>query len=293
MKKFLPWLERLEEYRDLILDEKEAEATEKINILYVALTRAVDNLIIVAEDDQKPNPKKGVGDLTGITGLIRQTLDKLSDYESDPEVYAPLSEVRAEEKRSDALNLQNQRFSGSEKVSRDPAPGLDRLKSHDLTFDDTKRLRGLMIHEFFERLRRPDEKEIASAQRFIRAKYADSLGPESLDETLSEQNIQTLIEKARVHGLFGQWDRDFSEYTLYDKDGRKHILDRLLIRFTKNGNPGEILILDFKTGRSYREEDDDDEKQKIRYVKLIREQLEKSAAGSDYLERVRFEYVEI
>ncbi|MDR1831571.1 MAG: UvrD-helicase domain-containing protein [Fusobacteriaceae bacterium] len=293
MKKFLPWLERLEEYRDLILDEKEAEATEKINILYVALTRAVDNLIIVAEDDQKPNPKKGVGDLTGITGLIRQTLEKLSDFESDSELYAPLSEVKAEEKRSVALNLQNQRFSKSEKVSREPAPGLDRLKSHDLAFDDTKRLRGLMIHEFFEHLRRPEAAEIASAARFVRAKYADSLGPVTIDETLSEQNIRALTEKAKTCGLFGDWDRDFSEYALYDKDGRKNILDRLLVRFPKDGKPGEILILDFKTGRSYREEDDDDEKQKIRYVKLIRGQLENSPAGNVYSDRIRFEYVEL
>ncbi len=105
--------------------------------------------------------------------------------------------------------------------------------------------------------------EIASKKTI--AKYGSLMRRDKLDAVL--QKVNTFIDSHSEYFDNSKWDKIFNEYTFFNENGKELRIDRLMIDTTKK----EILIVDFKTGSIYEEEQLDRYKEVIEKLPVVKQ----------------------
>ncbi|MDR3258848.1 MAG: UvrD-helicase domain-containing protein [Fusobacteriaceae bacterium] len=282
-------IKRLDEYKDLVLDGMEVEAQEALNVIYVVLTRAIDNLILVfegdfssddkiAEDKAEEKKKSKIKD----PELFQATVESVKNYKNDDNIFVKIDSenikninIKNENSNTTIVKLdnENENLSFSRKISyKDDRELISELEKSEIEIDDYKRMRGIIVHYFLENLKTASDNEIKLAREMARSKYAMEMG-ESIDDILSNDNIDRIISECKKMDIFSGWNNILSEYIMFDEDGKESRVDRIMVRFPKNGERGLIRIVDFKTGGH-------DEEQSERYVNLVKKELENLENGN-------------
>ena len=224
--------ERIENY-----DKKIKE--EEINNFYVALTRPKNNLIVIYENrlfEDKALNESNINDFFSCE-LGKLSLDEKNFNNED---------VVEENFENDISNSQSYFlapiFENEEKIEN-----IEINDSKFLLETEEKRIRGILVHYFFENLKYGTDKEVEFSKALCYKKYLSYFGEEKLNKIFSKENIKMFLTKDKE--IFSKkWDHIYSEYVLYDYEEKKEYrIDRLMIK--DNGDDtGEIYIVDFKTG---------------------------------------------
>ena len=242
--------ERIENY-----DKKIRQ--EETNNFYVALTRPKNNLIVIYED--RFLEKKSINELSK-EELKEINLKNISFGKLfiDDFFTCELGELSLDEKISNNKDIVEENFENdiSNSQSYFLAPifeneeEIENIEINDSKFlleTEEKRIRGILVHYFFENLKYGTDKEVEFSKALCYKKYLSYFGEEKLNKIFSKENIKMFLTKDKE--IFSKkWDHIYSEYVLYDYEEKKEYrIDRLMIK--DNGDDtGEIYIVDFKTG---------------------------------------------
>lgn len=194
---------------------KEVEEEEKINNLYVALTRAKNNLIIISEN-----------------------------LESDV-----LGELKIEDSEESMKTKDNKNYSlKTESIIYQARENFEINPSKFILATEEKRMLGILIHYFLENIKYGYQEEIDYAIKLCYKNYISYFGEEKLIRIFSKKNIEKIFEI--VGDIFSdKWDYIYSEYEIYDYENKKsYRADRIMIKDDDGSKNGEIYIVDYKTG---------------------------------------------
>lgn len=218
-------------------NEKEKEAIEEINNLYVALTRPKKNLVIVIEDEKMTED----GNIKAM--MLDEKIGELT--------FSVGEKSQKQEEEFLNISLCNDEKEYKLDIDENNNFGLEKIKTHTLAVEN-KRVRGNIVHFFLENLENWEEKEIEIAKKITFTRYSSVVGNEELLEILSDRNI--LIIKEKCKELFSEkWDYIYREYPIYLKnqttdESETVRLDRVMIKKSSKNEQGIIFIADYKTG---------------------------------------------
>lgn len=256
-----------------ILHDQAAEFGRKqkidaLNVAYVALTRAVNELVIITREE-RPRTKDNLGQYIAraIRSLTRENIEKdmrLNDRSRD--WILPLSEYFD----GSVLTLGNPTAPHIQE-KKDPdrqefklplfVPGdnetIITLSKTDLDYFDfnVPRHRGNFLHKVMSRVRKREDMPLALRRAAYRAHLTE-------DQTeMCRQALQQALDDPRTDRWFVRCRRILNEYTI-SSDGE---IDRRPDRIVWTSD-GTIDIIDYKFG----EHDDRYSKQVRRYVSLMR-----------------------
>ena len=251
--------------------EKKAEM-EEINNLYVALSRAENDLHLYVEAPRKIKVDQDLMwagssydyyEKMLLNAVEAVNLTELLEVEAAGQPLQIEAEAMSSRPQLNPLNKylkQKKREPKSEEKEEKYA--YFRKQSSSLKISAQK-LQGLALHYYLENIRYNREQEKISACRLLKSKYGNLLGREQ---------IKAVIEKAddfiaASPKLFSEKYQVFNEYLLKEKveAGEKHYrIDRLLV----DKEEKEIKIIDYKSG-SYR-----NPKQLKKYKELLAAELD-------------------
>lgn len=206
-------------FKEDIENIKRSQKEEEINNLYVAVTRAKNNLIIITENSEY---------------LENDEIGSLQFFETE--------NVKIEE-NTKSYNLKLAPIFNSEKEN------MEINDSKFLIHTEEKRMLGILIHYFLENIKNATKEEIEYSIQLCYKNYLSYFGVEKLGKIFSNENIEKIFNIAG--DIFSNnWDYIYSEYEIYDFENKKsYRIDRIMIRDAKdNLGDGEIYIVDYKTG---------------------------------------------
>lgn len=220
---------------------------EEINNLYVALTRAKNNLFYIT--DQIEERKIGNFHIT------------------DSEKNNPMNN---EEDKFMNLFQDDKRIS-----SENTAVKFDdyyNINKFDLE-SELKRVIGLVVHYFLENIKYAEADEIIYSKKITLKKFSSIFSKNLFNKIFSEKNLKEILEKDKK--IFSRkWTSIYSEYSIYDETEKKsYRIDRLMIE--EKENETEIYIIDYKTGKK-------DERQLKKYSELILKEFMKKNPNKKY-----------
>ena len=241
------------------------DCIEELNAFYVAVTRARSNLVIYVVGKNKE----------GLAGLLANAEGGKKTSAAEL-ILAAMHELLAEQGRLQNLSAEEAEARWGEwRGSESPPPRREGLTPGVLTgFLDPERSawyrperarlekgrfldyrsvyinkrrvdRGNLVHHYLSFI---EFDSPAARQRAARRALAD------YGSLLPAADILALIERVEafitVHPDYfsaANWERVFTERTIYAQDGREERIDRMLVSDERR----EILIVDFKTGESH------------------------------------------
>ncbi len=253
------------------------EAIETLNTFYVAMTRARSNLGIYVTFQKKDGIEKWIEDNANadkiamdrwVVAHLYQLLSQrgpLTDLGSNggraligqfarTEEEGETNEREVERFASGYLDIDRRRFYRQRPVLEEEAY----LDYKSMFLKKRHMDRGIVVHYYLSLIPFAS----AEAQQIAAVRTLAFFGT-----LLPVGEIRNLVEKAdafiATHGdIFSaqHWNNAFTEYTVFAPDGRELRLDRMLVSEPRK----EILIIDFKTGEAY------DEQQLLDYVRAVK-----------------------
>ena len=261
------------------------EAAEELNTIYVALTRAKRNLFVCLHF----NKKGGVDELlkkdaakTSVPKRLLEAVWALEEWqnpEADTQILT-LGELSCEDRGEieaqgeasvdfgDFIGLQD--FRTAADIEAESPAGMRQEFLYNKSV-----LVGNIVHEFLSHIPYLDASNLNRARKRTTAIYGTLLPSSQLQRVFAQ--TEALLSAHRSLFDAALWDRVFTEYTVFDANGREYRIDRLQINTAKK----TMLIVDYKTGRHH------DEQQLITYEEIMR----KIPAASDY--SVKSQFLEI
>jgi len=250
--------ERCTPFSELIAEEERRDLQEHWRLLYVALTRAADRLIVSGvaptprSDGSDPRPDncwhRAVQQAMVALGAVL-----VADEESVKLVYGTQTVLKARPARMRSLPriaVPPWATSPAPKEARPPRPlapsamAEDRQAAPPTREQRAAAERGSIVHALLERLPAvaPGERKQAALRWLERsAGIADPSAREEIADT-----VCALIADSRFSALFGPGSLAEAPIAAALADGRviAGTVDRLLVE------PGRILVVDYKTGRA-------------------------------------------
>lgn len=225
-------------FRDFYLEEKRNLYVDSLNLLYVALTRAVDELLIYCPAPKNTSGKK----ISTVADLLYYCLeDSLLDNQFLSDKSHSLEEGRKANDRAKSFRL----------AAFKNSPWENRLAvvSHsseffiqNSTFLQERINYGLFMHEVFSKIKYyEDYPEVLNTMKFqgrITEEQAETLGGK-LNEAFSMPQVK--------HWFSKDWKEILTETALLTTEGNIRIPDRVLISET------ETVVIDFKFGLEHEE----------------------------------------
>ncbi len=272
-----------EQAHQLMQHDDLADFTDQINALYVALTRAKNNLFLYAvmqATDIMDGVKKAQiesGTLKSLAGYLYQVLENGIDEEyiyrsgeitvtgDAEEVTQPRSNAEVET----VMRYLNRANAYHEDVISDPQNAHLLIASHR----NDAISRGEIVHLCLSMIRTGTQKEFEAARTAAYRDFGGIYGVEEIDNLLDR-----LREWAKNYpDIFSaKWTRIFNEIPIFDDDGSEYRIDRLLI----DDEDKQILIVDYKTGGI------SEAWQERKYVEIVMQ-----IVGGEYT--VEFRYAEV
>lgn len=239
------------EYASLMREE----LGDRLNLLYVAFTRATDELVIGLDDD--PKSEFGKAQIGIIDALKSEFGDRLKECKPENDqtisqiltIGAPTTAIVDEKDPPTAIEP-----SGTVVIDSYPVEEPTnmwkgtRLDADHFNHIDVARERGLIIHEILAQIRHTSD--IDKALKRFRLSTDGANMPENHFEGLSEL-IRLRVENPEVKAWFDSKSRILLERVITLPGGDNRRFDRVV--WTENG---EIHVVDYKTGnqpsRKYR-----------------------------------------
>lgn len=213
----------------------EDESLEELNLLYVALTRAKNNLFIYIEDPKKFNEFFN-GEIIEKGNIIQNETKNITE---------------------DKVVFTNKIFFDETKYLKES----DNV-THNIDME-LKRKKGIALHYFMENVK--DISDIDFAKSMFLRKYGNLVGPK-----VSDNIINTCINYIKANkNIFDSNSIIFTEYEIYDNKGKTFRIDRMNI----NENSKEIVIFDYKT-KENADKVEEYQKQIDNYVNIIKNMKE-------------------
>jgi exodeoxyribonuclease V beta subunit len=197
-------------YKEALEKEKELVIADELNILYVALTRAKNNLIILKKEKNSVFELLGDFESKSIGTLYQAPSKKQNKKELDVVSYTP-------------LNLGYQ----------------DKVKSKDEINADTLKARyfGIATHYCLEMMKKFDKESLEKAFHIVKNKYSMYLDEYELQNLY--QRVELLISNEDFQNI--THEKIFTKEQSLMFDGEHKIID-LLVQ-TKDG----FVVIDYKT----------------------------------------------
>lgn len=252
------------------------DAGDELNNIYVALTRAKNNLFLYLHYNKKGDLPKFIKDTQANASVLKQITNTIyQEFNEDLQEMASVhhqmqfgmlsSEQIAEDKIvSNQVELPDyfKIFSRANLRKKD-VPNLHQLSSEFL--QNQSILIGNIVHEYLAHIKYNNVSEMEIASKKTIAKYGSLMRRDKLDAVL--QKVNTFIDSHSEYFDNSKWDKIFNEYTFFNENGKELRIDRLMIDTTKK----EILIVDFKTGSIYEEEQLDRYKEVIEKLPVVKQ----------------------
>lgn len=255
---------------DQYSDMQRENLLDRTNLLYVAFTRAVDELIVGVKVSKSILEGKTGTDCPsvaqtiyeGIAGGGNPEIMPLS-FDSDLELNLGIPTKKASEKRYEATAMRpstSEVLPIYESISSESVWGNTNVDIVRLNRIEVARERGVILHEIMSHIRTRDE--IDTAMRLLRstpdARRLTSADIEGLYNLARER-----VDDPRVERWFNGFCKVYVERDVVSPDGELRRVDRVVWT-----NDGEIHVIDYKTGR----QDPKKYKRQLReYMELFRE----------------------
>ena len=242
------------EFSDQSEQEKLKTMLDELNVVYVALTRAADELFISISEEKKPN------EIKGIETFFHQVIASLDKKEGDVFSYGTKVSVEEEEKeklssQTDYPDLKDGNWREKIKISFS-APAIwnvPETSEEAFKINDPRKF-GNLIHIAFARLKHSDETELISKQLY----------QEGLIEEINIASISNILNKSlKLEPLKQVWNKGnhIVEKEIISDTGISYRPDRI-IEYNKT-----TYLIDFKTG----EQKEGDKKQILNYAILLKQ----------------------
>ncbi len=249
------------EFKDDVVEEYLATCLDVMNVLYVATTRASQQLYIYCDSNESKEKKDSSAiDRIPIAKMLRgMLLEQDSDemvYESNEKVpYSPKKKDDKEKIENIELRRDKEILPTAEEVA---SRARLRFKYSDDTGDDDTRIYGIMMHKLFERIITLDDVDQA-------IEWIEREG-ENIDGLHGE--VEAILAIDGVAELFDSRWRVMNEAEIFDGEkGRVYRPDRVMIDDATN----EVVVVDYKFGEYSDELHAKYQRQVGCYVRLIRE----------------------
>jgi len=202
-----------ENYANIMEERKSSARKDRLNVLYVALTRAVEGMIIIKK------PKDSIFDEISISPI---EIGKIS-------VQCSALSVQKEQVPGVSVTMTNY---GTQKTPEKEEEG---EKDHEAI------LFGTALHYTLEMLSTFDTQSLAAAMYALRNRYGQVLSSESLDQI--EQRVKMLIEDGQFQKML-QGAKVSKEQSLSFEGALKQI--DLLLEYDDH-----CLVIDYKSSKKY------------------------------------------
>jgi len=235
------------------------DSGDELNNIYVALTRAKNNLFIYLHYNKKGNLQKLIKDTTNDSTIFKQVTNTIyrefkNNLQERSQVhhqmrFGKLSTelITMDDKIHQKLELPDYfKIFKPDNIIKKDITNLYQLKTEFL--QNQSLLIGNIAHEFLSHISYNEENEIDIAYKKTIAKYGSLLHRDELDEILKK--VRIFINDNADYFDESHWNKIFNEYTIFDDSGKESRIDRLML----NTSEKKILILDYKTGSNYEEE---------------------------------------
>lgn len=250
---------------------------DNMNTLYVALTRAKEEMIILSPAPAKLN-KAGVPEkINTISDALwsslmtelpdastgEQLLQLPPSFDTEEKVFELGSWWQTSEKKNDKKSIKEIAMSTLPSVSPDERLQL-RLHGKGFFFDNEQRKHGTLMHEILSRINTPDNIDI-SVDHYFRSGIINKDEVESLKKRLTQ-----ILAREEVKHWYEEGLTVLNEIDILGGKSLMKRPDRVIIK------DGQVTIIDYKFGthqnKSYR-------KQLQEYIRLIRKMGYKEVTG--------------
>ncbi len=249
------------EFKDDVVEEYLATCLDVMNVLYVATTRASQQLYLYC-DSNESKEKKDLSEIDRISiakilrsMLLGQDTEEMV-YESNEKVaYSPKKKEDKEKIENVELRQDKETLPTEEEVA---IRAQLRFKYSEDTDENDARRYGIMMHRLFERIIILDDVDQVINWMEREGENVDGLRSE-VDEILAIEGVTELFDE--------RW-RVMNEAEIFDgENGRVYRPDRVMIDDEKR----EVVVVDYKFGEYTAETHVKYLRQIGRYVRLIKE----------------------
>jgi len=266
------------------------EFEDELNNIYVTLTRAKNNLFLYLHYYKKGDLDKLFKDITIESSLLKNFAKHLySEFSKEITQVSPTShhfslgnisrDSRSEvEKNNFIPELENKLdLFDLNRSERSDKKDFHKLKKEIM--ENFSIQIGIIVHDYLSYIEFDSEESRQTAMKRTIAKYGSLFPTKMILNIISDADL--FIDKNKILFSSSCWDKVFNEYTLFDINGKEHRVDRLLINETDK----QILIIDYKTGHSYEQEQLDRYKEILDRLPVVRNEA--------YTIKTEFKEVEI
>ncbi|MEA2096646.1 MAG: 3'-5' exonuclease, partial [Candidatus Cloacimonadota bacterium] len=233
---------------------------EELNNIYVALTRAKNNLFFYITYDKKGDLEKFVSSINDDSSVPKniakivynefsQDIQQLTQVKQIIE-YGTITideqetkKVSSEIATSFSKHLQ---FLNWDEIAKHEPENIHLLKTEILENHSIQI--GNIVHEYLSHIDYNNKEIRQTAFEKTLSKYGSLFHRDRINEIILKVN-QFINDNNDIFNK-DHWDKVFNEYTVFDEFGRESRIDRLMI----NSKNKKILILDYKTGTYYEQE---------------------------------------
>jgi hypothetical protein len=120
------------------------------------------------------------------------------------------------------------------------------------------------VHDYLSHIKYDDTKARQIAMENTLAKYGSLFHKDRINEIVIK--IDEFIDDHLTYFAGDDWDKVFNEFTVFDDQGKESRIDRLMINTLKK----KILIIDYKTGSHYEDEQLDRYKELLDKLPIVK-----------------------
>ncbi len=249
---------------------------EELNNIYVALTRAKNNQFLYVTYDKKGDLEKFVSSIKD-DNSVPKNIAKVVNREFKTDIQQ-LSQVRhviehgtitIDEPETEEVSSENAasisehiKFLSWDDIAKCEPENIHQLKKEIL--DNQSIQVGNIVHDYLSHIKydSPNARQIALENTL--AKYGSLFHRKKIQEIVLKVN-QFINENKEIFNQ-DNWDKVFNEFTIYDKHGKESRIDRLMI----NTKEKKLLIIDYKTGSYFEQEQLDRYKEIIEKLSVVK-----------------------
>ncbi len=207
---------------------------DNINLLYVTLTRAIEQLYVIGK---KNITSKGVVNNRTYSGLLINYLKAINLWENNKLNYVFGSYSNPNIKKEDAIHSVIQKdFISSNAISHN----INIITNSSLLWDTSKKQsieRGNLIHHVMSKIKTESDIEFV-LQDLINSGTIAKLQKEELHQT-----ILNIVTHPKLKEFYSANYRIYNERDILTEDGQVHRPDRIVI-----DKENRVVIIDYKTG---------------------------------------------